>query len=107
TAAPDAALAIAQELLPKTRGLARARALRLRGRSLTELDRAREAVPLLQQAGREARGADDVELATRTLFDLAVAHAKLEEPGEVLTLLLQCEGALQAGAVVDRTLELQ
>jgi len=107
TEQPAAALELAGQALRGTRGIVRARALRLQGRALTELGRAKTAVTALQEGIREARSGGDAELATRAVFDLAVAHAKLDEPGESLALLLECDRALRAGELVDRTFELQ
>jgi tetratricopeptide (TPR) repeat protein len=47
------------------------------------------------------------DLAARSLFDLAVAHARLDESEEALLAALECERALTAAELVDRTLELQ
>jgi transcriptional regulator with XRE-family HTH domain len=85
----------------------RGRALRLQGRALLALDRAREAHAPLGEALNEFRGRGQVDLAARTLYDIALAHARLDETEEALLSALQCEGALRAGEVVDRTLELQ
>ena len=85
----------------------RPRAQRLEGRALLALGRASEAVGPLEAAvrGFRERGAHDAKV--RALFDLATAHARLDQPGEALALSLQCEAALQTGEIVDRTLELR
>lgn len=88
-------------------GVLRARAKRVHARALIETERSREAVRLLNEARREFEALREKELAARTLFDLARAHARLDQPGEALHHLLACERALEGREVVDRTLELQ
>ena len=97
----------AAALQPKTSGLLRARAKRLRARALIESTRSREAIQLLDEARREFIARGERELAARTLFDLARAHARLDQPGEALHYLLLAERALEAREVVDATLDLQ
>jgi len=104
---PEVAAEAAAVLETKTAGLLRARVKRLRARSLIETTRSREAVRLLDEARREFIGTDQRELAARTLFDLARAHARLDQPGETLHYLFLCERALEAREVVDATLDLQ
>lgn len=88
-------------------GAARARLSRVRGRALLELGRPKEAVIVLDDALRLFRSNGQRDLAARSLFDLAQAHAALEAHGEALNLALQCEHAMAAGDIIDRTLELK
>jgi len=83
------------------------RLLRLRGRAMARLGRSREALKLLDEALRSYRAKRDGEGATRTLFDLAGVHAQLEEHAEALNLALQCEYAINASELIDRTFELR
>ena len=101
------ALVAADALGGKVAGGARARLARLRGRALVELGRPKEAVIDLDDALRRFRSAGQRDLAARTLFDLALAHAACEAHGEALSLALQCEQALVTSDLVDRTLELK
>lgn len=101
------ALAAADALGRKTDGVGRARLARLRGRALVELGRPKDAIIDLDDALRRFRAAGQRDLAARTLFDLAWAHDAAEAHGEALNLALQCEHALAAGDIVDRTLELK
>lgn len=101
------ALQLIRPLESRLSGRPRGRLLRLLGRALTEHDRTREAVVALDEALRIFRTGSDRELATRTLYDLALAHAKVEAHGEALTYALACEHALNSGDVVDRSLELR
>jgi len=101
------AVEAADALQRKIQGPDRARLARLRGRALVELGRPKEAVIDLDDALRRFRAAGQRDLAARTLFDLSWAHAAAEAHGEALNLALQCEHALAAGDVVDRTLELK
>lgn len=91
----------------KSEGVLRARFQRLRARALIETTRSRDAVRLLDQALRTFRRHGQAELEARTLFDLARAHARLQAPGEAINLALACEREIEAGKVVDRTLELE
>lgn len=88
-------------------GILRVRIKRLRARALIETDRSRESVRLLDEARRDFERLARPDLVARTLFDLARAHARLDEPGEALSYALSAEQALLRGDVVDRTLELQ
>lgn len=101
------ALKAADALGRKTDGIGRARLARLRGRALVELGRPKEGVIDLDDALRRFRAAGQRDLAARTLFDLAWAHDAAEARGEALNLALQCEHALAAGDIVDRTLQLK
>ena len=85
----------------------RARWLRLRGRIAVQTDHATEAVRLLDAALRLFRSQGTRELAARTLLDLAMAYGRVEAHGEAVHYALQCENAIYAGDVVDRTLELR
>jgi len=84
----------------------RARALRVQGRTLLETDKAREAVPVLDEALRLFRQKGDREMAARMLFDLARAYARNEAHGEAANYALQCENALLAGDLIDASLEM-
>lgn len=94
------------EQLERNAGSMAPRVKRLRGRALSMSNRTREGVRLLDEALRAYRAEGNRELVTRTLYDLAVAHARLEEQGEALNLALQAEHLVNEGAVVDRTFEL-
>lgn len=85
----------------------RVRSRRVRGRALVLLGRAREGVADLEEALREARQTQQGDLIVRLLYDLTQAHEVLDEPGEVVAFALECDARLQAGQLVDRTLELQ
>lgn len=91
----------------KATGPLRARILRLRGRALFALDRPREALPVLHDAVSEFRATDQADMAARTLFDIALCHARLDESEEVILSALECERALRTGELVDRTMELR
>ena len=104
---PEDALSAVSNSIRSARGIERARLRRLEGRALTRLGRAREAIAPLTEALRALTAAGDKELRTRAAYDLAYAHASLDETGEALGLLVECERALESGDVVDRTLELQ
>jgi len=101
------ALEFVERVLPGAKGLTRARALRTQGRTLVESGRARAGLSVLEDAGRAFEALGEREMAVRTTYDRATAHAHLDEPGNVLVLALECEAALRAGTFVDRTLELQ
>lgn len=88
-------------------GLVRARATRIRGRALLEQGRPRQALQAFTNASRVFEAELDHELVARTAFDRAQAHIRLQERSDALQLALRCEAALHAGAVVDRSLELQ
>lgn len=102
-----AALQLAEQVQRRGTGTTRARIDRLRGRALVLLGRPREALGPLDNALREFRMAGDRDMVARTLFDLAGVHAQLEEQGEALNLALQCEHAINEGAIVDRSFELE
>lgn len=103
----DEALELLASLAGKMTGRLAARAVRLKGRVLTGQRKAREAIGSLDDALRAFRGIGDREMVARVLFDLALAHAQLGQHGEAVNLALQCDYALSAGHVVDRTLELR
>ncbi len=105
TGSPELALKMSREFKPA--GRFRGRALRLQGRALLELDRADEATHVLQQALEVFRAERDREFYVRTLYDLAFGQARLDRPERSLVLALECQRALEAGELVDRTMELQ
>lgn len=102
---PGAALRLARGL--PIEGGHRGRILRLQGRALLALDRASEALRPLDTALVEFRARAQRDLAVRTLYDIALAHARLDESDEGLVVGLECLRALEAGDLIDRTLELQ
>jgi tetratricopeptide (TPR) repeat protein len=102
---PALALKLSRELTAT--GPHRAHALRLQGRALLALDRSREAIPILNDALLQLRATGAADTATRTLYDLAFAHARLDETEEAILTALECERALKAGELIDRTLELE
>lgn len=102
----DQALQIGKPL-DRARDGHRARWLRLRGRIALQTDHTTEAVRLLDVALRLFRSQGTRELAARTLLDLAMAYGRIEAHGEAVHYALQCENAIYAGEVVDRTLELR
>lgn len=85
----------------------RGRALRLRGRALLALDRAHEALEPLRQARADFRARGQLDVAARASFDIAMAHARLDETEEALLAALECERALGAAEVIDGTLDLK
>lgn len=101
------ARALAERAAKSVHGLDRARAARARGRALVALGKGQEALAVLDGAAREFRALGKRDLAARTLFDLAMAHRALDATGEALNLAAQCENALVAGDLIDRSLELQ
>jgi transcriptional regulator with XRE-family HTH domain len=103
----DLALQLVDMVAAQGVGSLRARALRVRGRALIEMRKPRDGLAVLEEATRSAESLNLRELATRILYDRAVAHAHLDEPGNALALALECEAAMKAGGLVDRTLELQ
>jgi len=100
------ALEFLDRAVAESTGLVRARSLRARGRALVESGRPREGLASLVEARHAFEALNQRELQTRTMYDQAVAHAHLNEPGNALALALECEAAMRNG-VVDRTLELQ
>jgi tetratricopeptide (TPR) repeat protein len=72
-----------------------------------EAARPREGLVLLEEAGRAFDSLGQRELVIRTIYDRALAYAHLNEPGNSLALALECDAAMNAGGLVDRTLELQ
>ncbi len=88
-------------------GSHRARAQHLRARALLAADQPRAAIDLLDQALRAYRTQGQHDSLARVLYDLATAHARLDQLGEALNLALQCERFLQSGELVDRQLELR
>jgi transcriptional regulator with XRE-family HTH domain len=101
------AIELAARYTKRATGLLRARFQRLHGRALTESSRSPDTVGLLDEALRYFRAHGERALAARTVFDLAVAHARLWRLGEALNLTLEAERAIADRDVVDRTLELQ
>jgi tetratricopeptide (TPR) repeat protein len=101
------ALQVIGDALRRATGPIRARALRSHGRALLEVGRPREALKQLEAATHAFEALDQRELVLRSLYDRAVAHARLDEPGNALTLALECETAMKTRGFVDRTLELQ
>jgi tetratricopeptide (TPR) repeat protein len=79
----------------------------LRGRALNAMDRPHEAVRALDEALRAFRGRNDRASAARVVFEIARAHAQLDNQTEALNLGLQAEAALNDGTIVDRTFELR
>ena len=103
----DEALRVGEAAAASGRGRFRVRALRLVGRSLLARGQFRDALVPLDEAVRVARDSNDVEGSYRALFDLALAHGRLDESEEALQLALEVERALQMRAIVDRHLELE
>lgn len=101
----DRALSISRRVRDSA-GL-RGRALRLQGRALLALDRAAEAVVVLERASDSFRANQDRDGYIRTLYDLAYGQARLDRPEQALAFLVQCEQALRLGELVDRTFELE
>ena len=62
---------------------------------------------MLEEAGRAFESIGQRESVIRTIYDRALAYAHLNEPGNALALALECDAAMTAGGLVDRTLELQ
>ena len=105
TGSPEAALRLSKQL--RSSAAYRPRVLRLQGRALLALDRAQEAITTLREAQRELRARGQLDLGARTAFDMAVAHARLDEPEEALLNALECERALASGEIIDQSLELR
>ena len=97
----------AESASERSRGMLRARWLRLHGQILLRLDRARDAIGPLDQARRAFRSSPDPELTARVTYELAQAHAALGEFAEAVGLASDCERLLDARVVVDRTFEFQ
>src|SRR3954462_5821580 len=91
----------------KATGPLRARILRLRGRALFALDRARDALPILHEAVADFRATGQADMAARAMVAIALCHARLDESEGVILNALECERALRAGEPVDRTMELR
>jgi tetratricopeptide (TPR) repeat protein len=104
---PRAALEYFDRVLSQASGGLKARAMRSRGRTLVEIGRAREGVAVLEEAGRAFEMLGQRELEIRTMYDRALAHGHLDEPGNALALALECESAMRMGGLVDKTLELK
>lgn len=85
----------------------RSRAARVRGRALLATDSPREAVVAFDEALRLYRQRGDREMVARTLFDLATAYARCEAHGEAANYALQAESAINAGDVIDASLEMR
>ncbi|MEK6225527.1 MAG: tetratricopeptide repeat protein [Chloroflexota bacterium] len=96
-----------QPLIAGSEGALRAKALRIQGRALIDAGDDPQGLEVLERAGVELKALGLHELAIRTLYDRAIGHAHLDEPGNALTLALECEAAMQARGLTDRTLELQ
>lgn len=103
----QAALDLVDRVASEGTGLLRARALRSRGRALVALNRAREGLATLEEAASAFELLGQRDWRIQTLYDRAVAHARLGEPGNALALALECEAAMRIGGQVDRTLELR
>jgi tetratricopeptide (TPR) repeat protein len=101
------ALALTQQAETGATGSLRARLQWIRGKAYLLEERSREAIRLLDEAVRAFHAANQRDFVARALFDLALAHARMEEQGEALHLALQSEAMINEGAVVDRTFELQ
>lgn len=101
------AVKLLESVVTDATGLTRARAMRTRGRALVESGHAKEGLVLLEDAARNFMTLGNPELHARTSYDRALAHAHLNEPGNTLALALECEAAMRAHGIVDRTLELQ
>lgn len=104
---PGEALRTADATLQRSAGERRARLLVLKGRALRELDRPREALAAFDDALPLFRAAHRPEHVVRTLFDQARSYARLDAPGEAINLALESERRINAGELVDRSLELQ
>lgn len=94
-------------LRPQLSGRLGARADRVRGLALLATGKARDAIADLESARRAFDSSGDREFAVRTTFDLAQAYGRADAHGQSLALALESERALEAGALVDRTLQLQ
>jgi tetratricopeptide (TPR) repeat protein len=101
------ALVLLEQLASKGSGALRARALRAHGRGLVDAGRAREGLQRLETASAEFAALGMHEQAIRVLYDRALAHTHLDEPGNALAVALECEASMQARGLPDRTLEFQ
>jgi tetratricopeptide (TPR) repeat protein len=101
------AIEVLQRISAEATGTLKARALRARGRALVESGRPRDGLVYLEEAGRAFVVMGERELQIRTTYDRALAYAHLNEPGTTLTLALECDAAMRAGGLIDRTLDLQ
>jgi tetratricopeptide (TPR) repeat protein len=102
---PEAALE-ALKTLPASSGSSPQRAL-LRGRALAALDRPHDALRAFDEALRGYRAKNDRAAFVRGVLELARVHARLDNQAQALNLGLQAEAAINEGAIVDRTFELQ
>ncbi len=103
----DTVLEQLEGLSGRLSGSLAARAMRLRGLALLRAGRPREAAPALDESRRAFAAIGERELAIRAGFDLATSYGRADQQGESLALALQTARALEAGELVDRTLELQ
>jgi tetratricopeptide (TPR) repeat protein len=101
------AIEVLDRITADATGTLKARALRARGRALVETGRPRDGLVYLEEASRAFAVMGERELQIRTTYDRALAYAHLNEPGTTLTLALECDAAMRAGGVIDRTLDLQ
>jgi tetratricopeptide (TPR) repeat protein len=101
------AIELVTPVVRQTSGVLKARATRLSGRASVEVGKPKDGLLQLEEAGRAFEVLGYRELALRTLYDRAIAHAHLNEPGAALAAALECELGLRAMGVVDKTLELQ
>jgi tetratricopeptide (TPR) repeat protein len=103
----DVVLQQLQAISGRLSGSLAARATRLRGLALLGAGRPRDAARALDDARRGFAAVNERELAIRTTFDLAMSYGRTDEHGESLALTLDTARALEAGELVDRTLELR
>lgn len=103
----DEALATAESVERLANGVTRAGAKRLRGRALLATNDPKRAFLPLDQAMREYRSQRSWPQLAYVLFELATAHARMDELPEAVALALQAENLLNSGQVVDRQLEVQ
>lgn len=102
------ALEIIREWMPRVNGLARARLARLHAQLLLDGDQedAVRAIALLEEALTTFEGRGLLELAVRTRFALARAHARRYDHARSDRSAFEAAAALARGDVTDRTLEL-
>ena len=103
----DTVLEQLEGLSGRLSGALAARAMRLRGLALLGAGRPREAAPALDESRRAFAAVGERELAIRATFDLATSYGRADQHGESLALALQTARALEAGELVDRTMELR